>query len=161
MKLLDVTKDFWEISTKEPTISLGRHIIKPVSNIMACRLIHMNLLVKITTKLFLIGIIFLLFLYNFAFVLSFLCFPREVFGIMYEDFLYGYYSIKFSGKVLPVTLTLLFFSLIDTYQAFFEWRKQKSFKRKKSVRKNCCHLNVLKLLLMHLFVPLLINSLTH
>ena len=32
MKLLEVTKGFSEILNKEPTISFGRHIGKPVSN---------------------------------------------------------------------------------------------------------------------------------
>ena len=30
-----------------------------------------------------------MFLYNFEFVLVFFYFPREIFGIMYEDLLYG------------------------------------------------------------------------
>ena len=38
-------------------------------------------------KLFLVGIIFLLFLYNFESVLGFLYFPREAFDITYEDLL--------------------------------------------------------------------------
>ena len=43
---------------------------------------------------------------------------------MYEDLLYGFYSLpfKFSGKVLPVILILLFFSFI---LYIFELRKQK------------------------------------
>ena len=87
----------------------------PVVTHMTCGLIPLNLLAKTTTKLFLVGgILFLLFLYNFEFVLDFLHFPREVFDIMYEDLLHGYYILPFelSGKVLPVTLTLLFFSFI-------------------------------------------------
>ena len=69
---------------------------------------------KDNTKLFLVGIFFLLFLYNFEFLLGLLYFPREVFYIMYEDLLDGYHSssFKFSGKVFPVTLILLFFSFM-------------------------------------------------
>ena len=53
-------------------------------------------------------------LFNFEFVLGFLCIPREVFDIMYEDLSYGYYSLLFkgSGKCLPMTLILRFFSFI-------------------------------------------------
>ena len=64
---------------------------------------------------------------------------------MYEDLLYGFYSLpfKFSGEVLPVILILLFFSFI----LYMPTRK-------------CCQLKVLKVLLMHLFVTLLINKTT-
>ena len=57
---------------------------------------------------------FFTFLCNFEFLLGLLYFPREVFDIMYEDLLYGFYSLpfKYSGKVLPVILILLFFSFI-------------------------------------------------
>ena len=91
-------------------------ILPPVVPHVACGLIHFNLLTKITTKLFLVVILFLIFLYNFEFLLGLLYFPREVFDIMYEDLLYGFYSLpfKFSGKVLPVILILLFFSFILT-----------------------------------------------
>ena len=63
---------------------------------------HLNLLAKTATKLLLLCILFLLFLYNFQFLLGLLYFPREVFDIMYEDFLYSFYSLtsKFSAKVL-------------------------------------------------------------
>ena len=87
-----------------------------------------NLLAKTATKLLLVCILFLLSLYNFEFLLGLLYFPREVFD-MYEDLLYGFYSFpfKFSGKVLPVILILLFFSFISNMptRLFFEWRKQK------------------------------------
>ena len=88
--------------------------ISPVVPHVACELIHLNLLAKTTVKLFLVGILFLLFLYNFEILLGLLYFLREVFDTMYEDLLYGYYSLpfKFFGKVLPVTLILLFFSFI-------------------------------------------------
>ena len=66
-------------------------ILPPVVPHVACGLIHLNLLTKITTKLFLVVILFLIFLYNFEFLLGLLYFPREVFG-MYEDLSYGYYS---------------------------------------------------------------------
>ena len=91
---------------------------------MACGLIHLNLRAKTKSKLLLLGILFLLFLCNFEFLLGLLYFPREVFDIMYEDLLYGFYSFpfKFSGKVLPVILILLFFSFI---LYIFELRKQK------------------------------------
>ena len=80
----------------------------------ACGLIHLNLLAKTTVELFLVGIIFWIFLFNFEFELRLMHFLREVFDTMYEDLLYGYYNLplKFSGKVLPVTLTFLFFSFI-------------------------------------------------
>ena len=57
---------------------------------------------------------FFTFFYNFEFLLGLLHFPREVFGIIYEDLLYGFYSLPFmfSGKVLLVILILLFFSFI-------------------------------------------------
>ena len=57
---------------------------------------------------------FLTLFYNFQFLLGLFYFPREVFDIMYEDFLYSFYSLisKFSGKVLLVILLLLFFSFI-------------------------------------------------
>ena len=38
---------------------------------------------------------FLLFLYNFEFLLGPFYFPRVVFDIMYEDFLYCFYSLPF------------------------------------------------------------------
>ena len=81
---------------------------------MAFGLIHLDLPAKTTVILFLVDILFLLSLYNFEFLLGLLYFPREIFDIMYEDLLYSYYSlpIKFSGKVLQVTLILLFFSII-------------------------------------------------
>ena len=87
-------------------VQISRLIVPQV----ACGLIHLNLLAKATTKLFLVGILFLPFLYNFGL----LYFPREVFDSMYEDLLYSCYSLpcKFSVKVLPVTLILLFFSFI-------------------------------------------------
>ena len=90
---------------------------------VVCGLIHLNLLAKTTTKLFLVGILFLLFLCNFEFVLGFLYFPREAVDIMYEDLLYSCYSLpfKFSGKVLPVTLTLLCFSFIFYIPTRFYW----------------------------------------
>ena len=75
---------------------------------------HLNLLAKTTTKLLLVCILFLPFLYNFEFLLGLLYYPREVFEIMYEELLYSFYSLpfQFSGKVLPVILILLFFSFI-------------------------------------------------
>ena len=89
-------------------------ISHPVVPHMACGLIHLNLLAKTTTKLSLVGILFVLFLYNFEFLLGILYFPRDVFDSMYKDLSYSYCSLpfKFSGKVLPVTLILLFFSFI-------------------------------------------------
>ena len=83
---------------------------------------------------------------------------------MYEDLLYGYYSLpfKFSGKVLPVTLILLFFSFILYMPTWFflSGANKESFKRKNSVGRNCCQLKALKVLLMHLFVTILINKTT-
>ena len=107
---------------------------------------------------------FLTFLYNFAFVLSFLYFPRQVFDTMYENLLYGYYSLpfKFPEPCPSRTLTLLFFSFIlyISTSLFLSDANKKSFKRKKSVGRKCCHLKGLKVLLMHLFVTLLINKTT-
>ena len=106
---------------------------------------------------------FLTFLYNFEFLLGLLYFPREVFD-MYEDLLYGFYSLpfKYSGKVLPVILILLFFSFIlyMPTRLFLSGANKKSFKSKNSVGRKCCQLKVLKVLLMHLFVTLLINKTT-
>ena len=80
-------------------------------------------------KLLLACVLFLLFLHNFEFLLGLLYFLRKVFDILCEDLLYGFYSFpfKFSGKVLPVNLILLFFSFIlnMSIRLFFEWRKQK------------------------------------
>ena len=110
----------------------------------------------------LVCILFLLFLDNFEFLLGLLYFPREVFDIMYEDLLYGFYSLpfKFSGKVLPVILILLFFSFIlyMPTRLFLSGANKKSFKSKNSVGRKCCQLKVLKVLLLHLFVTLLINK---
>ena len=60
---------------------------------------------------------FLTVLHNFEFVLGLLNFHKKVFDIMYEDLLYGYYSLqfKFCRKVLPVTLIFLFFACYYTY----------------------------------------------
>ena len=135
--------------------------ISPVVPHLAYGLIHLNLLAKTRAKLFLVSILFLLFLYNFEFLLGLLYFPRKVFDSIYED-LYGYYSLlfKFSGKVLPVTLILLFFSfMLYIHTRFFlSGTNKKLFKRKTSVGRKCCHLKVLKVLLMHLFVTLIINK---
>ena len=138
--------------------------ISPAVPEVASELMHLNLLAKTTTKLLLVCILFLLFLYNFEFLLGLLYFPREVFDIMYEDLLYGFYSLpfKFSGKVLPVILILLFFSFIlyMPTRLFLSGANKKSFKSKNSVGRKCCQLKVLKVLLMHLFVTLLINKTT-
>ena len=89
-------------------------ISPPVVSHVACGLIHLNLLAKATMNLLLVGILLLLVLYNFKFLLGLLYFPGEVLDMTYEELLYSYYSLsfKFSGKVLPVTLVLLFFSFI-------------------------------------------------
>ena len=83
---------------------------------------------------------------------------------MYEDLLWSYYSLpfKFSGKVLPVTLILLFFSFIlyMPTRVFLSGTNKKSFKYKNSVGSKCCQLKALKILLIHLFVTLLINKTT-
>ena len=139
-------------------------LILPIVPHVACKLIHLNLLAKTTMKLFLVGILFLLFLYNFEILLGLLYFPREVFDSMYEDLLWSYYSLpfKFSGKVLPVTLILLFFSFIlyMPTRVFLSGTNKKSFKCKNSVGSKCCQLKALKILLIHLFVTLLINKTT-
>ena len=83
---------------------------------------------------------------------------------MYEDFSFGFYSLpfKFSGKVLPVILILLFFSFVLYMPAklFLGGANKKSFKCKNSVGRKSCQLKVLKVLLIHLFVTLLINKAT-
>ena len=68
----------------------------------------------------------------------------------------------FSGKFLPETLILLFFSFIlyMPTRLFLSGANKKSFKSKNSVGRKCCQLKVLKVLLMHLFVTLLINKTT-
>ena len=100
---------------------------------------------------------------NFEFFLRFLYFPREIFD-MYEDLLYGFYSLrfKFSGKVFQVILILLFFSLIlyMPNRLFLSGANKKPFKSKNSIGRKCSQLKVLKVLLMHLFVTLLINKIT-
>ena len=65
-------------------------------------------------------------------------FPEGVFDIRYEELLYGCHFLPFkpSGKVLPVTLALL-------------WLKQKLFEC--FLGQKCCQLKVLKVLLMHLY----------
>ena len=154
--------------TPDSSLHVAQHVSEevqitpPVVPHVVCELIHLNLFAKTTIKLFLVGILFLLFLYNFEILLGLLYFPREVFDSMYEDLLYGYYSLpfKFSGKVLPVTLILLFFSFIlyMPTRFFLSGANKKSFKRKNSVGSTCCQLKALKILLMHLFVTLLINK---
>ena len=123
---------------------------------------HLELLAKTTTKLLLVCIPFLLFSYNFEFLLGRLYFPREVFDIMNEDLLDGFYCIpfKFSGKILPVISILLFFSFIFYMptRLFLSGTNKKSFKSKNSVGRKCCQLKGLKVLLMHLFVTLLIKK---
>ena len=125
---------------------------------------HLDLLAKTTTKLFLVYILFSLFLYSFEFLLGLLYFPREVFDILYEDLLYGFYSLpfKFSGKVLPVILILLFFSFVlyMPTRLFLSGANKKPFKSKNTIGRKCCQLKVLKALLMHLFVTPLINKTT-
>ena len=54
-------------------------ISPPVASYVACGLVHLNLLAKATTKLFLEGILFLLFYTTLNLYL--------VFDIMYEDYL--------------------------------------------------------------------------
>ena len=112
----------------------------PVVPHVTCGLIHLNLLAKTTTKLSLVGILFLLFLSNFEFLLGLLYIPREDFDSMCEDLLYGNYRLplKFSGKVLPVTLILLLFSftLYMPTRFFLSGANKKSFKRKNSVGRN-------------------------
>ena len=80
---------------------------------VACGLMYLDLLANTTRNCFLHVFFFYFFLYNFEFLLGLLYFPREVFDIMYKDLLYGFYSLpfKFSRKVLPVILILLFFSI--------------------------------------------------
>ena len=156
-------------ATPDSSLHVAQHVteevqISPAVPHVACGLMHLDLLAKTTTKLLLVCILFLLFLYNFEFLLGLLYFPREVFDIMYQDFSFGFYSLpfKFSGKVLPVILILLFFSFIlyMPTRLFLSGANKKSFKSKNSVGRKCCQLKVLKVLLMHLFVTLLINKTT-
>ena len=105
------------------------------------------ILVCVLFLLFLVRILFLLFLDNFEFLLGLLYFPREVFDIMYEELLYGFYSLsfKFYGKVLPVIFILLFFSFIlyMSTRLFLSGANQKSFESKNYVGRKCCQLKVL------------------
>ena len=80
----------------------------------ACGLIPLNLLAKTTTKLLLEGNLFLYTTLSLYLFLFFFVFSQGFIDIMCEDLLHGHYSLPFglSGKVLPVTLTLLFFSFI-------------------------------------------------
>ena len=123
---------------------------------------HLNLLAKTTTKLRLVCILFLLFSYNFEFLLGLLYFPRGAFDIMCENFLYSFYSFpfKFSGKVLPVILILLFFSFIlyMPTRIFLSGANKKPFKRKNSVGRKCCQLKLLKVLIANALVCHTINK---
>ena len=154
-------------ATPDSSLHVAQHVteevqISPAVPHVACGLMHLDLLAKTTTKLLLVCILFLLFLYNFEFLLGLLYFPREDFDIMHADLLYGFYSLpfKFSGKVLPVILILLFFSFIlyMPTRLFLSDANKKSFKSKNSIGKKCCQLKVLKVLFMHLFVTLLIKQ---
>ena len=88
-------------ATPGSSLHVAQHVTKqvqispPAVPHLACGLIHLNLLAKTKTKLFLVGILFLFFLYNFEFLLRLLYFPSDVFDVMYEDLLYGYYSLPF------------------------------------------------------------------
>ena len=153
-KVLPATPDF--SLHVEQHVTQKVQISSPAVPHVACGLIHLNLLANTTAKLFLAGILFLLFSYNFEFLLGLLYYPREVFDIEYEDLLYGYYSLSFkiSGKVLPVTLILLFFSFILRMptRLFLGGTNKKSFNRKNSVGRKCCRLKVLKVLPMHIYL---------
>ena len=94
-------------ATPDSSLHVAQHVTEELQ-------ISPAVLAKTTTKLLLVCILLLLFLYNFQFLLGLLYFPREVFDIMSEDVLYSFYSLpfKFSGKVLPVILILPFFSFI-------------------------------------------------
>ena len=75
-------------ATPRSSLHVAQHVteemqLSPVVPHVACGLIHLNLLPKTTTKLFLAGILFLLFLYSFEFLLGLLYFPRQVFDIMH------------------------------------------------------------------------------
>ena len=128
--------------------SVARHV--------ACRLIHLNLLAMVTTELFLVGILFF-----FVYTTSNLYF---VFDIMYEDLLYGYYSLPFklSVKVLPVTLTLLFFSFILYIPTKLFWVAQtKNHLNVRSPRgENAVNWKHLKYCWCIFFITLLINKAT-
>ena len=83
----------------------------------------------------------------------------------FDSTIYSYYSLPFKlpGKILQVTLTLLFFLFIlyIPTRLFFECCKQKKSFKHKSIGRRCCQLKVLKvLLLMHVFVTLLIDKMT-
>ena len=124
---------------------------------------HLDLLAKTTTKLLLVSILFLLFLYNFKFLLGLLYLGRFL-TLLYEDLVHDFYSLPFklSGKVLPVILILLFFSFIlyVPTKLFLRDANKKSFRSKNSVGRKCCQLKVLKVFVMHLFDTLLINETT-
>ena len=85
--------------------------------------------------------LYVLFFYIFyttpEFLLGLLYLHREVFDIMNEGLLYGFYSLpfKFSGKVLPVILILLFFSFIlyMPTRLFLSGTNKKPFKSNNSV----------------------------
>ena len=61
------------------------------------------------------------------------------------------YHSNFSGKGLPVTLTLLCYSVILCIPArlFLSDTNRKSFKRNKPIGRKCCQLKALKILLMY------------
>ena len=85
-----------------------------------------HLLVKTTTKLFLVFISLILFYVTLNLYLVFSYFSKGCLNIMCEDLLCGCYSLLFelSGKGLPLTSVLLFFQSQYIYLNGFLWVAQ-------------------------------------
>ena len=120
------------------------------------------MLAKTTTKLFLVGILLSLFLYNFEFELGFLYFYREVFDILkyktyFTDIIVCHLNFLWkSFQWLPLCFSYSYNNILT--RLFLSGAKKISFKRNKFARRKCCQLKALKVLLMYLFVTLLTNK---
>ena len=113
---------------------------------VACGLIPL----ATTTKLFLVAISLLLFYIILKLHLVFCIFLGDFLALCLKTDMIVYHS-NFSGKGLPVTLTLLFYSVILCIPArlFLSDTNRKSFKRNKPIGRKCCQLKALKILLMY------------
>ena len=127
---------------------------------------HLNLLAKTATKLLLICILFLPFLYaTLNFYLVFFIFLRRFLTLCMKAYYTAFivYHLRFLGKYFRWFWFYCFSHLFYTCPLSSFWVGQKNiyiFKRKNSVGRKYYQLKVLEVLLMHLFVTLLINKTT-
>ena len=116
---------------------------------VACGLIPL----ATTTKLFLVAISLLLFCIILKLHLVFCIFPGIFLALCLKIDMIVYHS-NFSGKGLPVTLTLLSYPVTLTLlscsvilcipaRLFFNDTNSKSFKRNKPIGRKCCQLKAL------------------